>query len=322
MSRLQAAVLMTSLFVSVQASLVLDFNCFDWQYWEKGSSCLIQAYGYCTCHLVNSTGTVTWYTSKGKLANQEMATNQTTSKLIVQFPASKSVRNETFVCKAISTGQPEQLVFKTQYSDGPGSISLRLANATSNNVDLCPGKPREATVYCEVPASSIYPEPWFHMSSNGSRLFNYDLFLGNLSDGTYRVTHQARLTTPGELSLSCMAFNSCHKINVIQSYLKLNVREPPTSAPELYVNDQKFNSSGTAHVTAVSMVTVTCSVTGVLPAVSSVTVRCGTVTVTSQGSVVYLQKIRARLGSSCTCTARHVTNCYVNNTTTVTLVDI
>ncbi|KAH9488378.1 hypothetical protein Btru_063320 [Bulinus truncatus] len=95
----------------------------------------------------------------------------------------------------------------------------------------------------------------------------------------------------------------------------IQVTAPPSKAPNIFIPCDRQSSQKSFIEDRIYI--MTCSVGDGVPLVSNITVSCGNITGAIQTGNVFTAAIkfsRNMTGQNCTCTAQHISGCYVNNT--------
>ncbi|GFO46644.1 vascular cell adhesion protein 1 [Plakobranchus ocellatus] len=264
-------------------------------------------------------GHVWWF--KG---NQTVTGSAPINYLDVSFDSSDPVQNYT--CKGVSA-----------IGEGPGStLTAKFAffeqdtvtiESSTSIIDLCGETNYTNTlipITCRVPKDKIYPAPIFNVFYEG---LSFDLPPEGYDDSIfYQSQFYPSPDAGGVYQVTCRVINEITG-NTQERGTPFTFRKPPPLPPKITIKGETYQG-----VNALNRVTLaagytgdmTCRVEGGYPKAHTTQLTCGSLTASGGENVATLtfqgdQLNKSMDGTECKCTSQHVTLCYNNKETSLTL---
>ncbi|GFO46642.1 hypothetical protein PoB_007314700 [Plakobranchus ocellatus] len=287
------------------------------------SSEMIQGYfsgksATCTCILTSDgypKGHAQWYRGSQTVPG--------VSGGVLDLTFDSSNPEQVYTCKGVSAigeGSGSNLTAKFAFFEQ----DIEVFTSPNNNsmFDLCDGS-NQITAVCAVPKDNVYPAPTFSFSQTNVAFDN----LQERQDGSYYQSQiDLRPDVGGIHQVICTVTNTIIS-ETQRKEISLTFRQPPPLPPKITIRGETYQG-----VNALNRITLaagytgdmTCRVEGGYPKAHTTQLTCGSLTATGGENVATLTFLAGQLnrrmnGTECKCTSQHVTGCYYNKETNLTL---
>ncbi|GFN84770.1 cell adhesion molecule [Plakobranchus ocellatus] len=283
------------------------------------SSEMIQGYfngksARCTCSLTSDgypNGQVQWY--------RDSQTVPGVSGGVLDITFDSSNPEQVYTCRgmsAIGEGSNTTLTAKFAFFE---QDTVVLTSAINNNTfDLCDGS-NQIPVTCGVLKDHVYPAPTFSFSQTNSPFDNSQ----ERQDGShYQRQIDLRPDVGGIHQVICTVTNTVIISETQSRDIFLTFRQPPPLPPKIPIKG--INAVNRITLAAGYTGDMTCRVEGGYPKAHTTELTCGSLSASGGENVATLTFQGGQLnkdmdGTECRCTSQHVTGCYYNKETNLTL---
>ncbi|GFO32211.1 neural cell adhesion molecule 1-like isoform x5 [Plakobranchus ocellatus] len=275
----------------------------------------------CTCTLISDgypKGQAQWYRGSQKVPG--------VSGGILDLTFNSSNPEQVYSCKGVSVlgkSGGKNLTAKFAFFE-PDTVIIESASST---FDLCGDTNytnNQLPTVCRVPKDKIYPAPTFSFSEGG---LTFDVpQKGRVENMFYLRQFYPSPAMGGVYQVSCRATNTVTN-KTQKRKTSVTFKKPPTLAPNITIKGKTYEG-----MNALNRITLavgytgdmTCRVEGGYPKAHTTQLTCGSLTVSGGENVATLtfqddQLTKDMDGTECGCTSQHVTGCYNNNETNLTL---
>ncbi|GFN84766.1 cell adhesion molecule [Plakobranchus ocellatus] len=231
---------------------------------------------------------------------------------------------QIYTCKgmsAIGKGSGSTLTTKFAFFE---QDTVVFSSPNNNSMfDLCDGS-NQITAVCAVLKDNVYPAPTFSFSQTYLPFDNSQ----ERQDGSYYQRQvDLRPDVGGIHRVTCTVTNTIIISETQSKEISLTLRKPPPLPPKIFIKGKTYQG-----VNALNRITLaagytgdmTCRVEGGYPKAHTTQLTCGSLTASGRENVATLTYQDGQLnkdmdGTECKCTSQHVTGCYDNKETSLTL---
>ncbi|GFO46603.1 hemicentin-2 [Plakobranchus ocellatus] len=272
----------------------------------------------CTCSLTSNNypkGQAQWY------RGSQIVPEVSGGVLDLSFDSSNPEQNYT--CKSVSAvGESSGSTLTAKFAFFEQD-AVMLSSANNNTTfDLCADK-NQIPVTCAVLKDNICPAPIVRFSQTNLPFNN----LQERQDGSYYQSQvDLNPDVGGMYQVTCRVTNTIIS-ETKRKELSLTFRKPPPLSPKITIQGETYQG-----VNALNRITLaagytgdmTCRVEGGYPKAHTTQLTCGSLSASGGENAVTLTFQAGQLnkdmdGTECKCTSQHVTGCYYNNETNLTL---
>ncbi|GFO47090.1 hypothetical protein PoB_007359500, partial [Plakobranchus ocellatus] len=274
----------------------------------------------CTCSLTSDgypKGQAQWYRDSQRVPG--------VSGGVLDLSFDRSNPEQVYSCQGVSTmGKSSSSTLTAKFAFFE-QVTVTIESSTT--IDLCSETNytnNRIPITCRVPKNKIYPAPIFSVSQEGVK---FDLPREGHDDTMfYQNQFYPSPDFGGVYQVTCKVINKITGKAQEQGTL-VTFRKPPLLPPKITIEGETYQG-----VNALNRITLaagytgdmTCRVEGGYPKAHSTQLTCGSLTATGGENVATLtfqddQLNKHMDGTECKCTSQHVTGCYNEKETSLTL---
>ncbi|GFO27303.1 hypothetical protein PoB_005380800 [Plakobranchus ocellatus] len=272
----------------------------------------------CTCSLTSEgypKGQAQWY--RGRQTVPEVSGRV----LDLSFDSSSSVQFHT--CKGVSAiGEGSESTLRAKFTFFEEDAIKLYPWKNDRMFDLCDDS-SQALVVCSALKSRVYPEPTFNFSHTNMPFFRSQ---EGSNETCYRVLIHLLPDVGGTYRVTCVVTNPILDQKQ-EKMLAVAFNKPPPLPPKITIKGETYQG-----INALNRITLaagytgdmTCRVEGGYPKAHTTQLTCGSLTASGGENVATLtfqgdQLNKSMDGTECKCSSQHVTGCYSNKETILTL---
>ncbi|GFO08714.1 hypothetical protein PoB_003521900 [Plakobranchus ocellatus] len=231
---------------------------------------------------------------------------------------------QVYTCKGVSaTGKGLNTTLTAKFAFFEQDIEVFSSPNNNSMFDLCDGS-NQITAVCAVLKGNVYPAPTFSFSRTNMPFDNSQ----ERQDGSYYLSQvDLRPDVGGIHQVICTVTNTIILSKMQRKEISLTFRKPPPLPPKITIRGETYQG-----VNALNRITLaagytgdmTCRVEGGYPKALTTQLTCGSMTASGGENVTTLTFQPGHLtkdidGTECRCTSQHVTGCYNNKETNLSL---
>ncbi|GFN98435.1 protein amalgam [Plakobranchus ocellatus] len=272
-------------------------------------TCSLKSYGY-------PKGQVQWY------RGSQIVPGVTGGVLDLTFDSSNP--EQIYICKGVSAiGEGSKTTLTAKFAFFEQDIMVLTSANDNNTFDLCDDNKR-VPVVCAVPKDNVYPAPTFSFSQTN---VPFDISQERQDGGYYLSQVDLRPDVGGIHQVICTVTNSIIISETQRKEISLTFRKPPKLPPKIIITGKTYqgvNALNRISLAAGYTGDMTCRVEGGHPKAHTTQLTCDSLTASGRENVATLTLQDGQLnkdmdGTECRCTSQHVTGCYSNIETNLTL---
>ncbi|GFO08863.1 hemicentin-1 [Plakobranchus ocellatus] len=242
---------------------------------------------------------------------------------VLDLTFDSSTPEQVYSCKGVSAiGEGSNTTLTANFAFFERDIVVLTSANDNNTFDLCDDNNR-VPVVCAVPKDHVYPAPTFNFSQTN---IPYNNSQERQNGSHYQSQIDLRPNVGGIHQVTCTVINTIIS-EAQRKEIFLTFREPPLLPPKITITGKIYQG-----VNALNRITLaagytgdmTCRVEGGYPKAHTTQLTCGSLTATGRENVATLTFQDGQLNkdmdeTECRCRSQHVTGCYSNIETNLTL---